>query len=66
LFDADFLSRSDLHAVDVLAIPDRFEQPVAKAEHHYVLNGFFPEVVIDAINLIFVQNLLDFLVQLPG
>ena len=64
MFDAHFLSRRNLHAVDVASIPDRFKDAVAETKHHDVLHCLFAEVMIDAINLVFVQDLLDFLIEL--
>ena len=64
LFDTDFLSGGNLHALDVTAIPDGFEDAVTKTKHQDVLDRFFAEIVIDAVDLIFVQDLLDFLIEL--
>ena len=50
-FNANRLGRGDLHVVDVVPIPDRLEEDVGEAKGQNVLNGFFPEVVIDAIDL---------------
>ena len=66
LFDTDLLGGGNLHAVDVAAVPDRLEDAVAETKHQDVLDGLFAKVVIDAIDLFFVQDLLQFLVQLPG
>ena len=62
--DSDFFRRGDLHAVDVTAIPDWLENAVAEAKDHDVLHGLFAEVVIDTVDLIFVKNLLEVLIQL--
>src|SRR5438093_1581709 len=40
----------DLHAVDVVAVPDRFQKRVGKPEIEEVLYGLLAEKVIDAIN----------------
>ena len=66
LFDANFLRRGDLHAVDVAAIPQGLKDAVAEAKDHDVLHRLFAEVVIDAVNLVFVQDLLDLSVELHG
>ena len=58
------LRRGDLHMVHVIAVPQGFDDVVRKAEDHYVLRGLFAEIVIDAIDLLFRQNLLQFLVEL--
>ena len=49
--------------IDISAIPDRFEDAVGKTERHDVLDGFFSQVVIDAVNLFFANGLKKLLVQ---
>ncbi len=58
VLDADGFCGRDLDVVDVAAVPDRFEHAVAEAEHQQVLDGFLPQIVIDAIDLIFVEVLV--------
>ena len=41
--------------VDVVAIPDRLQQPVGKAQNHDVLHRFLAEIMIDAKNLTLVE-----------
>ena len=53
----------DLHVVNVAAIPEGFENAVGEPEHQQVLHRLFPQVVIDAINLVFLENAGDGLVQ---
>ena len=45
----------DLDVIDILAVPERLEQHVAKANRHQVLHGLFTQVVIDPVNLTFVK-----------
>ena len=59
-------SGSDLDVVDVIAVPDRLEHRVAKAEHHDVLNRFFAEIMVDAINRIFGKDMRHDVVQFLG
>jgi hypothetical protein len=49
--DADRLRGRDLHVVDVVPVPDRLEEDVGEAERKDVLDGLFPQVVIDAVDL---------------
>ena len=42
LLDADRLGGGDLHMVDVIAIPDRLEKAVGKAQRHDVLDVSLP------------------------
>src|SRR5947209_1074913 len=45
---AEFLSHSDLHALDVVPVPDGFEKRVGKAEVENVLDRLFAKVMVDA------------------
>ena len=62
-FHTDGLRRGDLNVVDVAAIPDGLEDSVAEAKNHQVLHRLFAEVVVDAVDLAFVQYLPDLDVQ---
>src|SRR5579875_616953 len=65
-FHADCFRNGDLHVIDVAAVPDRLENTVAETKREDVLHGFFAEIVIDSINLIFLKNMLDFLIERTG
>ena len=41
----------DLHMVNVLAIPDRLEDAIGKAENQQVLHRLFAEIMVDAVDL---------------
>jgi hypothetical protein len=56
-------SDHDLNVVDEIAVPDRLEDGVREAEHQHVLDGFFAEVMVDAVDLVLVQNTMQGLVQ---
>ena len=62
--DADRLRDRDLHVVDVLAVPERLEDAVGKAEHQQVLDRLLAEVVIDAVDLLFDERRVQALVEL--
>jgi hypothetical protein len=64
VFDAHGFRGGDLHVVDVIAIPERLDDVVGKPENQNVLHGFFAEVMVDAVDLIFVEDLLEFFVEL--
>ena len=61
--DGQQFSDSDLDVVDVIAIPDRLKKPVGEAQHHDVLHRFLAEIVIDAENLVFLENAEQLLIQ---
>src|SRR5229473_2303454 len=44
----------DLHVVDVIPVPERLENPVAKPENEQVLHCVLAQVVIDTVDLPFV------------
>ena len=50
---APSLGEGDLYVIDVFVVPQRFEQGVGKAQDHKVLNHFFAQVMVDAVNLFF-------------
>src|SRR5678815_1486551 len=55
-FHADCFSVRNLHMIDVLMVPQRFEDAVAEAKHQQVLNSFLAEVFIEAEDLVFVKD----------
>src|SRR5579863_1883467 len=63
ILDAYGFRNGYLHMVNVAAVPDRLENSFAKAEGQDILHGLFAEVMINAINLIFFENVLDFAVE---
>ena len=60
---ADGFRRGDLHVVHVAAVPQRLEDAVAEAEGQDVLHGLLAEVVIDAVDLGFVEALCSSLLS---
>ena len=54
--DAFRFAHRDLHVIDVLVVPNRLEDAVGKPDDHQILNGFFPQIVIDAEDLRFVEH----------
>ena len=64
LLHADRLRRGDLHVIDPVAVPDRFEQPIGEAERHDALDRVLAEKVVDPEDLVLVQRALDDGVQL--
>ena len=62
-FHADRFCYGNPNVVNVSAIEYRFENRVAESEGQNILNGFFPQIVVDPKDLIFVQDTLDFRIQ---
>ena len=65
LLDPDRLGHRDLHVVDVLAVPDRFEDPVGETQDEDVLNGLLAQVMIDSEHLVLAEDGVDHLVERP-
>src|SRR5713226_10375095 len=63
---ADRLSRRNLYLPDVAPIPDRLEHSVGEAERQYVLNRLLAQVVIDAVDVVFVEDLVDLPVEIAS
>ncbi len=49
-FQADGFGDRNLDVVDVIGVPDRFEQDVGEAQREQVLHRLLAEIVIDAVN----------------
>ena len=65
-FDPELFSDRDLNVFDVAPIPDGLKGGIPKAKDHDVLHGLLAEVMIDAVNLRFLDVLAEFRVQLSG
>ena len=57
------LGDRDLNVVDIVAIPQGLENGVSESEEQNVLGGFLSKVVVDAIDLVFAENVLDLVVE---
>ena len=64
--DAEAFGDGDLDVVDIIAVPDRLEDAVAKAEDQDVLHRLFAEVVVDAVDLLLLEDALQLVVELLG
>ncbi|MCY1426032.1 hypothetical protein D9M71_418400 [compost metagenome] len=49
--DTDGFRCGDLHVVDVVIVPERFEQAVGKAADQNILHRLFAQVMVDAVDL---------------
>src|SRR5207244_413769 len=63
LLDADGFSHGNLHVINVAAVPDRLENSVGETKSQNILDGFFAQVVIDAVDLLLLHDLEQLLVQ---
>ncbi len=62
--DAEILGHRDLHALDVIAIPERFQERVGEAEEQHVVHRPLAQVVVDAKDVRFVEVAVENPVQL--
>jgi hypothetical protein len=62
--DADVLGHGDLHVVDVTAVPQRLEHRVREAQRQDVLDGLLAQVMVDAEDLVGVEDLVHDRVEL--
>src|ERR1700720_4280348 len=46
-FDPELLCHGNLHTLDVIAVPDRFEKAISEAKEQKIENGLFTKVVVD-------------------
>ena len=51
-FDSDGFGISKLNMIYISAVPYRLEDAVRKSEDQQILNGLFPEIMIDAVDLL--------------
>ena len=51
LLDAQAFGDGDLDVINVIAIPDRLKDAVAKTKYQNILNRLFAQIMIDAIDL---------------
>src|SRR5207245_9404500 len=65
LLDPDRLRHRDLHVVDVLAVPDRLEDPVRETQDEDVLDGLLAQVMVDEEHLVVAENGVDHRVERP-
>ena len=56
----------DLHMINVMPIPQRFENQIIKAQYQQILHCFLANVMINAVNLVFAQMLFQTLLQQLG
>jgi hypothetical protein len=55
-FDADRFGDSELHMINIAPVPDRLENCISETEHQKVLRSLFTEIMINSVNLMFLQD----------
>ncbi len=64
--DTERLGHVDLYMVDVVPVPDGLEQTVGEAEGQNVQDAFLTEEMVDAEDLVLVEDLVQHVVQRHG
>ena len=64
-FEPDRLRDRDLHMVDPLRRPQRFEHRIGEAQRDQVLDRFLAQIMVDAIDRRFLDHRADFVVDPP-
>ena len=57
--DTDGFGHGNLHVIDTGTVPARLENAIGKAQRQQVLDRFFTQVVVDAINAGFGEHSID-------
>ncbi len=63
-FKTDRFGNRDLHVVDMGGIPQRLVKRVGETQRHQVLHRLLAEIVVDAEDLLFLEDVTDGVVQL--
>ena len=66
MFYAEAFRDGDLNAGDAIAIPERLEERVREAKDQNVLHRLFAQIMIDAVNLLFLKVFVNAFVQRLG
>src|SRR5262249_44954888 len=54
--NSEFLGHGDLHALDVITVPEGLHECVRKPEDQHVLNRTLPKVMVDPEDVRFVES----------
>src|SRR3990172_8219414 len=64
--NSDSLGNCDLHTFNIAAVPQRLEDTIGEAEYEDILDSFLAQVMVYAVDLIFIKALVNFIFQLFG
>jgi hypothetical protein len=62
---AEILGHGDLHALDIVAVPDRLQESIGEPEIKQVLDRFLAEIVVDAEDGFLIEDQVQHPVQPP-
>ena len=52
----------NLNVIDILPVPELFENAIGKSKYQDILDRFFPQVVVNPINLVLLEDLVNYLI----
>ena len=64
--DAEIFRHRDLHALDVMAVPERLHERIVEAEEQHVVHGPLAQVVIDTEDVALDERAEQCAIQRPG
>src|SRR5574341_1799923 len=63
LLHTDCFGGGDLDVIDIAPVPDRFKNSVAETKYQDVLDRLFAKIMIDPVDLLFLDHLLDLCIK---
>src|SRR6516164_6924925 len=64
--NSKILCHSDLNALDMSAVPERFEHLISEPKEKHAVNRLFAQVMIDSVNRLLVERLEQDLIESLG
>src|SRR5215468_1114139 len=64
--NTEFFGHRDLHALDIIAVPERFDESVGKAKSQHVVHSLLAEVVIDSEYRAFIEHSKQYPIQIAS
>ena len=61
-FNANAFGRGNLYMMNIIPVPQRFEDPVGKPCNHYILNRLLSQIMIYTVNLVLCKTIEQMLV----
>src|SRR5688572_13266285 len=66
MLHADLFGNGDLNVINIIPIPERLKDRVGKTRDQNILHSLFAEIMVNTIDLVFVERLMDLFVQTAG
>ncbi len=65
IFHSHGFCRGNLDVIDVAPVPDRLKDGIGETENHDILHRLFAEIMIDSVDLFFIEYFMHSAVQFP-